>query len=168
MGTDTSLLIHTDVWWKWRTLIVGAEWLRILIIRPLCTVFCQDGAEQMSQQIGTESHAGETLLTRETTPFIMLCCRGVPLAESTPCVSSPWFPFVQRQQKSQQQMHLLSFPLGSCACFVVTHAAVPYWPNGLSVNALKWPKTKTKQAYGFSCEGMRLRSVSSLKADTSK
>lgn len=57
MGADTSLQIHTDVWWKWRAFITRAEWLLILITCSLYTVSCRDGAELISQWTGSRTLA---------------------------------------------------------------------------------------------------------------
>lgn len=136
MRVDTSLHIHTDVCWKWRTLIIRAEWLRILITCSLYT------ACFLSEWSWTDFPADRDRVAHWRDPphmrnhtfhYVMLA--GDSPCEIHPCVSSPWLP--PMQEIKVEKAALFSFLLHTVHAFVVTRAAVPYWSNGPSFNALK-------------------------------
>lgn len=116
MRVDTSLHIHTDVCWKWRTLIIRAEWLRTLITCSLYT------ACFLSEWSWTDFPADGDRVARWRDPphmrnhtfhYVMLA--GNSPCEIHPCVSSPWLPSMQEIKVEKSSTFLIS--TAHCACF---------------------------------------------------
>lgn len=171
MGVDVSLHIHTDVWWKWRTLIIRAEWFRILITSSLYTGCFLSGRSWTDFPADGDrvAHWRDPPHMRNHT-FYYVMLPGSSPCEIHPCISSPWLPSVHEIKAANALFY--HFYCAVVHVFVVTRAAVPYWSNGPSFNAFKWKKKRKRNvlmhsaAHGY--EGIKLRSVTSLEADTSK
>lgn len=136
MGADTSLHIHTDVWWKWRTLIIRAEWLRILITCSLytdCFLLGWSGTDFLADGDGVAHWRDPPRMRNHTFHYVML--PGSSPCGIHPCISSPWLPSMQEIKAASALFY--NFNCAVVHSFVITRAAVPYWPNGPSFNALK-------------------------------